>query len=460
MRRSPKIAAPGALVALALALSACASGTATPAEPAESAEPGAEATPSTGVESTGPVTLDFWYAVGGTAADALMKQVEAFNTTNEHDITVNAIFQGNYVESIAKLTSAVQSGDTPVLLQGGDTFASFLRDSGLATPPESIGTFDGEPFNPSGIVPAAANYYTFEDELWAVPVMVSQPAIFFDPALLDAAGKDSGTPPASIGELFDWAEDIYEATGTPGLVFHQNEWWNEQFSAVNGVVYCTPQNGLGGAPADAFDFVNDDLVDVWTRFQNSLDSGAVVNVGSDGAAAQNTFATGGAAMLLASSASLGNVSSVAGFAIEAMPLPVSSPDGGAVPGGSAVWILGEDHSEVERAAALEFATFMSSPTVQAEIFAESGYLPTSVEALETLKGSETDQARLVLLDQFANTSTSIAAGGCHHGAFGQSRETVRTAIQAIAEGQDVRTALEGAQATVTDQLVAYNTRAN
>lgn len=419
-----------------------------------SAGPQPEAT----VDADGPVAIDFWYSVGGPAADALLKQVDAFNSSNDVDVTITPIFQGDYVETTAKLTNAVQSGDTPVLLQGGDTFSAYLHDSGLATAPGKIATFDGEPYRGDRVVDAAANYYTFDGELWAVPLMVSQPAVFFDAAKLEAAGLDGDNPPASIDELFDWADEIFAATGTPGLVFHQNEWWNEQFAALDNVEYCTPDNGLGTEPATAFSFVNDDLVAVWTHFQKSLESGAIVNVGSDGVAAQNAFSVGQAAMLLASSASLGTTTAAADFDISAFALPVKTDGGGAVPGGSALWVLGEGHSDSEKAAAIEFAQFMGSSDVQQQIFEDTGYLPSNQDALDELLSSETDQPKLALLDQLTNTAKTPATGGCHNGAFGQARADVRSAIEAIAGGADVKAALETAQSKGTDQLVAYNER--
>lgn len=438
---SLRLSALGAAAALVVGLTGCAGETA----------------PTT-VKAEGPVKLDFWYSVGGSSADALLKQVNAFNTSNEHQITINAIYQGDYAATAAKLTNAVQSGDTPPLLQGGDTFTAYLHDSGLATRPASISPFDGDKFNSESVATAAANYYTVDSELWAVPMMVSQPAVFFDPAVLSKAGINPADKPKNIQELFAWADKIHEATGTPGLVFQHNEWWNEQFSASNGVAYCTPDNGLGSEPANAFSYVNDDLVATWTHYQKSLKKGAILNVGSDGTAAQRAFSSQQAAMLLASSASLGTTAAGAKFAIEALPLPVASDKGGAVPGGSALWILGEGRQPAEQAAALEFAEFVGSADVQKQIFKDSGYLPSSKAALDELKGSESDPAKKALLEQLASTKDANAAAGCHHGAFGQSRADVRSAIQSIADGADVREALTAAQDKGTEALKAYNER--
>jgi sn-glycerol 3-phosphate transport system substrate-binding protein len=439
-RRQSRLFVMAPALALALGLSSCAT---TPA-----------------VEADGPIALDFWYSVTGPAADVLVDQVAAFNSSNEHDITVEAIFQGDYAETAAKLTNAVQSGDTPALLQGGDTYASYLYDSGLAKAPGEITSFDGTAIDGDTIVPAAANYYTFDDELWAVPLMVSQPAVFYDPAVLTAANLDPAQMPADIDELFSWADTIYAATGTPGLVFQQNEWWNEQFTAAAGANYCTPANGLSSDAATAFDYVSDELVSVWTHYQSSLAAGAIANVGSDGAAAQNLFSSGGSAMLLASSASLGTTSAAAAFDIEAMPVPTSSADGGAVPGGSAVWILGEGREDDENAAALDFAEFMGSADTQKTIFESSGYLPSSVSAIENLKDGDLSQAQLVLLEQLTSTPSTSEAGGCHNGAFGQSRADVRSAIQAIANGMNVRQSLEEAQRKGNTAIAEYNERAS
>ncbi|NQD87665.1 extracellular solute-binding protein [Paenarthrobacter sp. CM16] len=438
---SLRLGAVGAAAALIVGLTGCAS-----------------ETTQTTVKSEGPVQLDFWYSVGGSSADALLKQVNAFNTSNKHQITINAIYQGDYAATAAKLTNAVQSGDTPPLFQGGDTFTAYLHDSGLATIPASISPFDGGKFNRDSVATAAANYYTINSELWAVPMMVSQPAVFFNPAVLAQAGINPAERPKNIQELFDWADTIHEATGTPGLVFQHNEWWNEQFSASNGFAYCTPDNGLGTEPANAFDYVNNELVATWTHYQKSLKKGAILNVGSDGTAAQRAFSSQQAAMLLASSASLGTTAAAAKFTIDALPLPVASDKGGAVPGGSALWILGEGRQPSEQAAALEFAEFMGSADVQKEIFKDSGYLPSSKAALDELKGSETDPAKKALLEQLASTKDVKAAAGCHNGAFGQSRADVRSAIQSIADGADVRATLTTAQDKGTAALKAYNER--
>lgn len=438
---SLRLGAVGAVAALVVGLTGCAS-----------------ETTETTVKSEGPIKLDFWYSVGGSSADALLKQVNAFNSSNKHQITINAIYQGDYAATAAKLTNAVQSGDTPPLFQGGDTYTAYLHDSGLATIPGSISPFEGEKFNPDSVAAAAANYYTIDSKLWAVPMMVSQPAVFFDPAVMSKAGINPADRPKNIQELFDWADKIHEATGTPGLVFQHNEWWNEQFSASNGVAYCTPDNGLGSEPANAFAYVNDDLVAIWTHYQKSLKTGAILNVGSDGTAAQRAFSSQQAAMLLASSASLGTTAAAAKFTIDALPLPVASDKGGAVPGGSALWILGEGRQPAEQAAALEFAEFVGSSDVQKEIFKDSGYLPSSKAALDELKGSETAPAKKALLEQLASTKDANAAAGCHNGAFGQSRADVRSAIQSIADGADVRATLTTAQHKGTAALKAYNER--
>lgn len=438
---SLRLGAMGAAAALAIGLTGCSS-----------------ETTQTTVKTDGPVKLDFWYSVGGSSADALLKQVKAFNTGNKHQITINAIYQGDYPAAAAKLTNAVQSGDIPPLFQGGDTYTAYLHDTGLATIPGSISPFDGDNFNPASVASAAANYYTIDSKLWAVPMMVSQPAVFFNPTVLSKAGINPADRPKNIQELFDWADKIHEATGTPGLVFQQNEWWNEQFSASDGVSYCTPDNGLGSAPANAFDYVTDDLVATWTHYQKSLKKGAILNVGSDGTAAQRAFSSQQAAMLLASSASLGTTAATAKFTINAMPLPVASDKGGAVPGGSALWILGQGRHPAEQAAALEFAEFVGSADVQKQIFKDSGYLPSSKAAVDELKGSESDPAKKALLEQLASTKDANAASGCHNGTFGQSRADVRSAIQAIADGADVRATLTTAQDKGTAALKAYNDR--
>lgn len=422
MQTHPRAGAVGAAVALTLVLSSCTAG-------------------STEGATDGRVDLDFWYSVSGVPADILTELVDDFNDAHP-DISVNAVFQGSYAESMSKLTNAVQSGDLPHLVQGGDTFSTYLQDTGLTIAPGEVTATDGTVFDENDVVPVIASYYTSDDVLTSVPIMVSQPVVLYNTATLDAAGIDTTVVPSSLSALFEAAAAVHSETGTAGLTMFLDPWWAEQFTASEGLTYCTPDNGTA-APAQEFSYTTDQQVAIWEQLQALVSDGAMLNTGTDGSASLNAFAAGEAALMIQSSRIFGDAERAADFEFGAWPLPMSSPDGGAVPGGNSLWMIDDEQSAESLAASATFVQYMASPEVQTKIFLESGYLPTSSSALESL--DDVSDMQQVVLDQLAGTTDSVPSAGCHSGAMNDGRDVVRSAIEAIVGGADVTSALEDAE---------------
>ncbi|XBH21013.1 extracellular solute-binding protein [Jonesiaceae bacterium BS-20] len=410
--------------------------------------------PTNQPKSEGPVTVDFWYSVSGQPADTLVALVDEFNASQDAT-KVNAIFQGNYADTMAKLTNAVQSGGLPPLLQGGDTFTSYLKDTGLSVSPTEVKNSKGETFDPETLVPYLRDYYTIDDQLRSVPIMASQPVVFYNPEILARAGVSTDSP-ASLPDLFANAAAIHESTSTPGVTFQLNEWFSEVFSAGIGVDYCLVDNGLGAEPASSFNIASAPQVALWTEVQGLLDSGAMFNVGTDGAAAQTAFANGNAGMVIASTGVIGNLTEAATFDFGIWPLPTSN-SGGAVPGGSSVWLLQDGIDETQQQAAADFVHFLASQESQTKVFSETGFLPSNSEALTALL-VEAEGTEKVVLDQLNASQSTTAALGCHSGAMGEMRPGVRSALESISGGTVPADALQNAQEQANAALEKYNSR--
>lgn len=407
-------------------------------------------------DTAGPVRLEFWYSASGVPADTLTALVDEFNETSS-GITVDAIYQGSYDESMSKLTNAVQSGDLPALIQGGDTFSTYLRDTGLTVPPTEVEDTSGRTFDGSDLVPVLANYYTFDGVLSSIPIMVSQPVVLYNTALLAAAGVDPAEVPASVPELLALASQIHQATGTAGLTMFTDPWWAEQFAASEGIEYCTPDNGVGKEPASAFQYTTEAQVGIWQQVQDLVDSKAMLNTGTDGTASLTAFASGKAALMVQSSRIYGDAVQAADFEFGAWPLPIGADDGGAVPGGNSVWIVQEGHGDEVIAAASTFAQFLASAESQTRIFEETGYLPTSTTAMAALSGTVSD-IQAVFLDQLEATTGSIPSAGCHTGAMGEARPLVKSALEEIIGGADPAAALEKAETGGNTAIAEYDAR--
>lgn len=415
-------------------------------------------TPTTPLSADAPITVDFWHASSGPAGEVLEQLTDDFNTNNEQGISVNLVFQGSYSDLLAKFTNGVASGDIPGLMQASDITSGFMLDSGVTISAQKAIEQYGVDYDFAGLIDSVKSYYTVDGELTSVPVMTSQPFLYVNPDLASAAGLDPSTPPTTFDEVFDWAETIHTATGSPGLTFHLSPWWNEEFSAAAGVVYCTPGNGVGTEPVTSMNYTDPAQIAIWTRLQELFASGAALNVGTDGNASMSAFTSGTSAMLFGSSGTLGTISDALGDNFVSAPFPLEKSDGGAVPGGNSVWVMGQDKSDEQKAAATEFAAFLGSASSQEEIFRASGYLPSQVTAQEALAGDATAPQE-VLLEQLAATPGTTATAGCHTGALTETRTALQATMEQIVNGADVTTAFEAAESAAQEILATYNARA-
>lgn len=399
---------------------------------------------------SGPVTLSFWHSSEGATAETVDAIVADFNAAHEGEIVVEASYQGSYDDTVAKISAAVQGDTLPNLVQVNDVNTAFLVDSGLATPVEELFEATSVEYDLDGLTEAVGNYYTIGDQLWSMPFQASLPALYVRNDALDATGVDAAGFPADFDGLATWATDYHASTGSAGLTFHLNPWWFEELSAGAGVVYCTPDNGLDGEPVEGFVLTDSAQIGQWESIQDLFSTGAAFNPGSDFSAAVNAFASGQAAAIFGSSGALGTITEAAGegtFTI--VPFPAEGSDGGAVPGGNSVFALTTDDDAVSQASAT-FLAYLGSDDVQQEVFAQTGFLPTTQNALAAAESgaSETHQALLAALD---GNAVSTATAGCHSGAVQSVRAELTTAIEQIVNGADVTqtlTATESAAETI------------
>lgn len=432
-----KMAAVLSAVALGMSLVACAE------------EEGAQAT-----GGDGEIQIEFWHSTAGQAGTTLQSLVDEFNADNEGEIEIVPLYQGNYADSIAKFISSVQTGDLPALYQANEAQVSYLIDADLAVPVQELSERSGS-YDFDNLLPAVRSYYTVDGQIHSMPAMVSQPTVFVNKELLDEAGVALEELQTVTG-LVDAVEKIHAATGVPGATFHHNAWYVEIFNSALGNETCTPDNGVGPEPATEFNINNDELVEMLGRFGEFYETGALHNPGADGQAATGAFQTGNAAMQLVTSAALSGVEEAAQFEFVLSPWPQETADAGAVIGGNSLWAIKEGHSEQVQNAAWEFMKFMGSDDVQQRLFKETGYLPTTVRALEGLE--ELNSRQETLLQQLRETPETVVTAGCHTGALNTARNEYQLALSNIASGADAAQELAAAEEAANRAIAEYESR--
>ncbi|MBQ1444218.1 MAG: extracellular solute-binding protein [Renibacterium sp.] len=403
----------------------------------------------------GPVKITFWHSASGAAGDSLNQQIAAFNEAQAGKIQVAAVYQGNYESSMAKLANAVQSGGTPALMQASDVFTGYMIDSKLTVSATDLAAKDGA-YDFADLAPAVKNYYTVDGQVRSMPYQISQPVLVLNPEVLAKAGLSPADVPTDITGLLDTASKIKQVSGIAGLSFFVNTWWNEQFAAAQGLTYCTPDNGVSGQNATALTYTDPKQLAVWSKLQQLVKEGAMVNTGADATAAVGAFTSGGAAMALVSSGAIGNiVKTGVNFAVKAFP--VSAAEGGVVPGGNSLWVIGKDRSAAEQKAAWELSRYLGSTDVQTKNFLDSGYLPTTLTAAKAIASATPQQQ--ALLDQLATSKSSTATAGCHSGALGEVRQSLQPALESLLAGGDVRAVFEDQENKAKDIIERYRKRA-
>ncbi|GAA1048073.1 ABC transporter substrate-binding protein [Arthrobacter russicus] len=403
----------------------------------------------------GPVKISFWHSASGAAGDSLNQQIAAFNEAQSGKIQVEAIYQGTYESSMAKLANAVQSGATPALMQASDIFTGYMIDSKLTVPAQDLAAKEGS-YDFEDLAPAVKNYYTVDGQVRSMPYQISQPVLVLNLDVLAKAGLTPEDVPTDLSGLLSTASKIKRDSGIAGMSFFVNTWWNEQFTASYGLNYCTPDNGVQGQDATAFKYTDPKQVETWTTLQDLVREGTMVNTGSDATASVGAFTSGAAAMSLVSSGAIGNiVKTGVNFAVK--PFPVSAADGGVVPGGNSLWVIGKDRSSAEQKAAWELSRYLGSTEVQTKNFVDSGYLPTTLSAAKAV-ASPTPQQQ-ALLDQLANSKPTTATAGCHSGALGEARQALQPVLESMLGGGDVRAIFAEQESKAKDIISRYQQRA-
>lgn len=408
--------------------------------------------------SDGEIVVEFWHASSGDSGKLLENAVEQFNEANQGKYEIHAVYQGSYGDNFAKLAANIQTGITPGLMQASDVQTQYMKDSGLILPMQDALGADAQKVR-DGLLPAVSNYYVTDDVLWSMPLLVSQPAVYMNPDMLEQAGVDPESL-QTFDDYFDAADKVFEATGKPGLVFPSSSWWNEEFIAGLGLQLCTPDNGTKGQRATDLGFMTDEYYALWNRIKEGYDKGSIIDLGSGGGAGATEFTTGGVAIHLNSSGNLTNVQET-GIPLTMGKFPAVSDQAGFIPGGNSLWILDEGKTPEQIEAATAFAKFVNSDAFQTRALPESGYLPTTESAAEINNNDpELPEQQRQLLTNLMENPVSVATAGCHIGSLSQIRTELENAVGAIARGGDPKTEIEDVKPSIDLLINRYQVRAD
>lgn len=409
---------------------------------------------------TNGTTVTFWHSMGGVNGEAMDYLVNKFNEENTDGITVEAVYQGEYDDTINKLKSAQIGNMGADLVQIYDLGTRFMIDSGWVIPMQEM--IDADGYDVSQIEPNVAAYYTTEDgTMYSMPFNSSTPLLYYNKDMFDAAGITE--VPTSLPEIAEIGDALMNQGGAQEVIaISIYGWYFEQFLCKQGLDMVDNGNGREAAATKVVFDENGGALNILNAWYDLYQQGYAPNVGRSGSDTATTdFTSGKAAMMLGSTASLKQVLEDSGgnFEVGTAYYPAVSPDdqGGVSIGGASLWAL-NNNDEKQAAATWKFIKFLISPESQAYWNAQTGYFPivTAAQEEQAFKDNIAQYPQFqTALDQLHDSAPEYA--GALLSVFPESRQIVETQIENMLNGSVTpEEAVDNMASDINDTIEEYN----
>ena len=409
--------------------------------------------------------IAWWHSMTGALGDRVTGLADQFNKS-QSEYKVNAVYKGNYDESMATAIAAYRAGNAPNVLQVFEVgTATMMYSKGAIMPVSDLMKAAGEKFDPSVYVPAVAGYYTSpKGELVSFPFNSSTTVFYYNKDMFAKAGLDVNKPPVTWQDVLVAAAKLKANGEKCAYTTGWQSWVHlENFSAWHNVEFASKNNGFGG-------------LDARLKFNSPLHIRHIENMANWARQGYFTYAgrknepeakffSGECGMLTSSSAAYGNIAKNAKFKFAVSPLPYYADVPGApqntIIGGASLWAM-SGKKPIEYKAVAKFYKFLSQPEVQAKWHQETGYLPITTAAYELTKKSgfyEKNPGTDVSVQQMI-VKTTAKSRGIRLGSFAQIRTVIDEELENVWAGK--KTAKEALDTAVKrgDELLARFEKAN
>lgn len=383
----------------------------------------------------GRTTIHLWFSYGGSNREVLEALVRRFNQRQQRDF-VQAVYQGDYFEGLAKLRTAVAAGGAPALSHVVGEVVPYLAEAGVLeplAPYPGLGSLD--------VIPELGQERSWrrgsEHALVALPFNRSTPIAYLNADVFAAARL---APPRTWPELYEVSARLSQRGRRYGFGCPINWWfWVALVGQAGGsVVEDDGRISLGDQAGVAALRCLQTLV---RRGHMKPPPGRDYNAWEQ---CNQDFLAGRAAMIWSSTAFLKYLEQHARFRVLAAPLPAGVRR--SVPTGGTFWVVLRSAPAHEKAAAARFLRFMQEPAQVTDWSTRTGYIPVSRSAVRELTARgyyETHQNDRVALEQLPVAepwpwSTQL---------FRIQREIVQPRLEsAVLEGRNAELVLDEARA--------------
>lgn len=390
------------------------------------------------------LTMYYPIAVGGALTEVVDGIVADFETANP-DISVTAVYSGNYDDTRVRALSALNSGEPAQLSVMFSIDAYDLIEQDLIIP------FDDLVSDASWLdsfYPALMANGKIEGKTWGIPFQRSTIVAYYNKDLFREAGLDPEEAPTTWDELINAGKALTK-DGTYGLMIPSTAYpyWMFQALAIQNDKEVMSDDGLTT-------YFDDSKVVDTLKFWKSLSSehGIMPEGTVEWGTLRQAFLEGQTAMMWHSTGNLRAVKDNASFDFGVAELPANVRKGSPTGGGN--FYIFKDTTDEEREASLKLIQFMTSPEQAARWSIATGYMGVSPAAYETdaLKNYTAEfPPALVARNQLENAVAEFSTFET-----ARVRDGLNNAIQSALTGsKSAEEALEEAQSAADRLLKAY-----
>ena len=463
-------------LAVVLGLAACGGGGEDGGEPeGTAAPPGASppgATPSGGTPSGKTVEITLWHSEIASNLNTIQDLARRFNDS-QSEVKVKLAFQGTSDENMAKVLASLRGGQGPTIAYLDEIQAQRVIDSGGFRPVQDF--IDAEDYDLSDFDRKTIEFYTVDGKLWAMPISIAVPLLYYNKIPFREVGLDPDKPPKDLEEMKELSRkfvkrDSHGNLMRTGMAIDINPWYLEVVMGEHGDLYVNNENGRQGrATAVEWDGPTGQAFFEWWR--DVVKEDLAINVGRALTSPDYLLAlgTGQAVMTRASSSGLRSVVDVLEGGLSQIEVELGIAPLPGVPGGTgysavysrALW-FNKDRPQAEQEAGWKFVKWLMEPEQQAEWFAGSGYLPTRNSSYD-LPPAQEIMAKYpgfrVAKDLFQASPVTPATLGPLLGPFNEVREAMLKGLEDTVVGdKDPVAAINDAAAEANKIIEDYNRR--
>jgi sn-glycerol 3-phosphate transport system substrate-binding protein len=321
------------------------------------------------LQSTGSnIELTLWTNFGsGVNGEAQTKVIEDYNAQG-NGVTVVAQAYENYEATAQALITGLQTGDTPHIAVISDVwwFRFYLS--------QALQDLTGMVDTPEDFVESLYKDYQRNGGQYGVPFARSTPLFYFNRDVVEAAGIDESAF-ATWSSFVEVAPDLLAAGDNMNSAFAFGNAASYGAWVLHGPVWAWE----GNYSDDEFNIlVNEENAVACGEFMRTfVESGNAATVTEP----PTEFQTAGAAAIMGSTGSLGNITATAQFNVGVAMLPEEKQFGCPTGGSGLSMIAGL--SEEEQQAAIDFMTFSTNTETASYWAMTTGYMPVRTSAIES-----------------------------------------------------------------------------